>query len=302
MPGKATKEKCMHCNKVAATKELLACKVCSQCCHFKCIGITDASYREINAIEGGFWCCETCVVVLNSGIFEALFDKIKIIDDKLNEMKEDNNDRYTKNPNSTEFTLHHNRKFIRSAKKINPANTARPLYSGVLQKDVKVVYEANKVCELRAAPKPVEKSVLYLGRMSPDIDDAQILNYLKKNGISAIKIYPVINKNIENILAKSFKIIIKKTDYSKIISDPMLWPEGTVIRDWIFNQSDSQTIRSQNNNLFKTTDTNPNVLLTNKTPSSKEVVEQIVQSEDLSSAQQLNDERERFEKIAITNN
>ncbi|ESO02797.1 hypothetical protein HELRODRAFT_174215 [Helobdella robusta] len=290
MPGKATKEKCMHCNKVAAAKELLACKVCSQCCHFKCIGITDASYKELNAIEGCFWCCETCVAVLNSGIFEALFDKIKIIDDKLNKMKED-----TKN-------LHHNRKFIKSAKKINPANTARPLYSGVLQKDVKAVYGANKVCELRAAPKPVEKSVLYLGRMSPDIDDAQILNYLKKNGISAIKIYPVINKNIENILAKSFKIIIKKTDYSKIISDPMLWPEGTVIRDWIFNQSDSQTNKSQNNNLFKTTDTNPNVLLTNKTPSSKEVVEQIVQSEDLSSDQQLNDISERFEKIAITNN
>ncbi|ESN97420.1 hypothetical protein HELRODRAFT_178212 [Helobdella robusta] len=47
-------------------------------------------------------------------------------------------------------------------------------------KDVKVVYGTNKVCELRAAPKPVEKFVVFLGRISPEVDDVQKSNYLEK--------------------------------------------------------------------------------------------------------------------------
>ncbi|ESN97089.1 hypothetical protein HELRODRAFT_178538 [Helobdella robusta] len=177
MPGKATKEKCMHCNKAAA-KELLACKVCSQCCHFKCIGITDASYKEINAIE------------------------------------EDNNDRCK----SFEILL----------------------------KDI--VNEQDKKIE------NLEKIINQHDSKNNDILDTLVNN-----------IDTIVDGNKQKIRLQQ-----------------------------IGNMTNSDTFTETKN-------TDPNVLLANKTPSSKEVVEQIVQSEDLSSAQQLNDISERFEKIAITN-
>ncbi|ESN92857.1 hypothetical protein HELRODRAFT_164988 [Helobdella robusta] len=103
----------------------------------------------------------------------------------------------------------------------------------------------------KAVAPPVKKSFIHLGNLNIIKTDT-ITEHLNKAGIKCISIFPIAKRssNVEgddNKSSTAFRICVANNEVSKMFEED-LWPEHTIIRDWIFNVKPSNTIENNNNN------------------------------------------------------
>ncbi|ESN90134.1 hypothetical protein HELRODRAFT_182831 [Helobdella robusta] len=106
----AEKNKCQTCNKVTGAKDILHCRFCcSAAVHWRCIGMSDSTMKELQQPNNFVWMCNSCIgqielFRLNSQLNEMsveirklqesnakISDQVNYIQDKLDSGEIDNN-------------------------------------------------------------------------------------------------------------------------------------------------------------------------------------------------------------------
>ena len=104
------------------------------------------------------------------------------------------------------------------------ADPRRRKQSAIKQKGV--LFGRAKDSIIKSVIRP--KSIIYLGDIDPEVKCADIKDYLNGADISIENVFCVSPLSAQT---KSFKIIVKPADYSKVFNED-LWNEGTRIREW----------------------------------------------------------------------
>ena len=126
---------------------------------------------------------------------------------------------------------------------LNP-NNAKPLISS--QKPSKMLMVGRGGCSsgaLKAAPPlAIKKRFFYLGNVDPMCSEDTIQRVLRENSIDAISVFKIKPRDEPKLSDPpqvcGFRICINSKNEEAFL-DPLLWPDGVVVRNWIFNPKSS---------------------------------------------------------------
>ena len=86
----ASREKCLSCHKVCG-KDMLHCKSCDGCCHLKCAGISEGTFREIQPIVNFSWNCDECVKHYDGDMMGSVIGKINNLGKEMSDLVKEGN-------------------------------------------------------------------------------------------------------------------------------------------------------------------------------------------------------------------
>jgi len=122
----------------------------------------------------------------------------------------------------------------------NPIN-AKPLNAS--QKPTKMLMVGRGGCSsgaLKAAPPPaIKKRFFYLGNVDPVCTEETIQSVLRESSIDAISVYKIKPREEPKLSDPPPRVCGFRICIDSKNEEAFLWPDGVVVRNWIFNPKSS---------------------------------------------------------------